>query len=279
MNGLTLPATLTCRARKSAAYGRVRRKPGIWEGPSVIRIFVAEPMTLTREGLVALLSREHDIELIATVQRAEEVVPAARALKPDVVLLAAAFPGHDGIDIARALRAALPECRCAILSSGRRLRDIQRAIAAQVHGFLVHDCPAEFLTEAIRQLASGKKVIDPSLALERARKEGMPAYEQGSRGAPRGRARIYHRGDCREPLPYRRHRTQLPVARDREDRRPQPGRCDPAEPRSRAGCDCALLPASAKPGSPGAGIAGRTCARAGRPGEQCAISPICLYFY
>jgi two-component system response regulator DesR len=131
----------------------------------VIRTFVAEPTTLTREGLVALLSREHDIELIATVQRAEEVVSAARALKPDVVLLAAAFPGHDGIDIARTLRAALPECRCAILSSGRRLRDVQRAIAAQVHGFLVHDCPAEILTEAIRQLASGNKVIDPCPAL------------------------------------------------------------------------------------------------------------------
>jgi two-component system response regulator DesR len=113
---------------------------------------------------VALLSREHDIELVATVQRAEEVVAAARALKPDVALLAAAFPGHDGIDIARALRAALPECRCAILSPGRRLRDVQRAIAAQVHGFLVHDCPAEFLTAAIRQLASGNKVIDPGLA-------------------------------------------------------------------------------------------------------------------
>lgn len=131
----------------------------------MIRTFVAEPTTLTREGLVALLSREHDIELIATVQRAEEVVSAARALKPDVVLLAAAFPGHDGIDIARALRAALPESRCAILSSGRRLRDVQRAIAAQVHGFLVHDCPAEILTEAIRQLASGNKVIDPGPAL------------------------------------------------------------------------------------------------------------------
>ena len=152
----------------------------------MIRTFVAEPTTLTREGLVALLSREHDIELIATVQRAEEVVLAARALKPDVVLLAAAFPGHDGIDIARALRAALPECRCAILSSGRRLRDVQRAIAAQVHGFLVHDCPAEILTEAIRQLASGNKVIDPGPAsgvpcqLTSREAEALKAAAQGS---------------------------------------------------------------------------------------------------
>jgi two-component system, NarL family, response regulator DesR len=140
----------------------------------VIRTFVAEPTTLTREGLVALLSREHDIDLIATVERGEEVVPTARALKPDVVLLAAAFPGQDGIDIARALRAVLPECRCAILSSGRRLRDLERAIAAQVHGFLVHDCPAEFLAEAIRQLASGNKVIGPGHAPRTPRSKACP---------------------------------------------------------------------------------------------------------
>jgi len=131
----------------------------------VIQTLVAEPTTLTREGLVSLLSREHDIKLIATVRRAEEVMPTALALKPDVALLAAAFPGHDGIAIARTLRAALPGCRCAILSAGRRPRDLRRAIAAHVHGFLVHDSPAEFLAEAIRQLASGNKVIDPGPTL------------------------------------------------------------------------------------------------------------------
>jgi two-component system response regulator DesR len=176
----------------------------------VIRTFVAEPTTLTREGLVALLSREHDIELIATVQRAEEVVAAARVLKPDVALLAAAFPGHDGIDIARALRAALPECRCAILSSGRRLRDVQRAIAAQVHGFLVHDCPAEFLTEAIRQLASGNKVIDPRLApgapgskscpLTSRELEALKAAAQGSTTAEIAASLFLTRGTVRNYL-------------------------------------------------------------------------------
>ncbi len=129
----------------------------------MIRTLVAEPTTLTREGIVALLGREKDIDLIAVLQRSEEVVPTARALKPDVALIAAAFPGHDGIAIARALYAALPGCCSAILSPGRRLPDFKRAIAADVHGFLVHDCTAEFLTGAVRQLASGNKVIDPGL--------------------------------------------------------------------------------------------------------------------
>jgi two-component system, NarL family, response regulator DesR len=131
----------------------------------VIRTLVAEPATLAREGLVALLSRADDIDLIATIRRGEEVIPAARALKPDVAVIAAAFPGHDGIAIVRAMHAALPGCRCAIMSSGHRLRDLRRATAAHVHGFLVHDCPAELITQAVRELASGKQVIHPGLGV------------------------------------------------------------------------------------------------------------------
>lgn len=122
---------------------------------------MAEPVTLAREGLVALLSRAEDIDLIAAVRRAEEVVPAARALRPDVAVIAAAFPGHDGVAVARILHAALPACRCAILSASRRLHLGRRAAAAHVHGFLQHDCPAEFILRAIRELAAGGKIAHP----------------------------------------------------------------------------------------------------------------------
>lgn len=126
--------------------------------PRVIRTLVAEPTTLAREGLVALLSRADDIKLIAALCRAEEVVPAARALRPDVAVIAAAFPGHDGMAVARALHAVLPGCRCAILSAGHRLRDLRRATTAHVHGFLRHDCPAQFILDVIRGLADGRQV-------------------------------------------------------------------------------------------------------------------------
>ena len=77
----------------------------------MIRILIAEPMTLTREGLVALIERENDIELAAAVRHREEVVRTARAVRPDVALLAAAFPDRDGIAVAAGLHAAVPDCR------------------------------------------------------------------------------------------------------------------------------------------------------------------------
>jgi two-component system, NarL family, response regulator DesR len=131
----------------------------------MIRILIAEPMTLTREGLVALLGRESDIELAATVRRREEVVITARAVRPDVALLAAAFRDRDGISVAAGLNAVLPDCRCAVLSSCWRSRDLQRAVAAGVRGFLVWDSPAQFLTDAVRQVAVGRQVVDPRLSL------------------------------------------------------------------------------------------------------------------
>jgi two-component system response regulator DesR len=130
----------------------------------MIRTFVAEPVTLTREGLVALLGRENDIDLLAAAQRAEDVIPTARQLKPDVALISDAFPGQDGILTARSVCAELPRCRCAILSHTRDPRHLEHAFAAQLDGYLVHDCAAEFLCAAIRQLAVGNKVIDPGLA-------------------------------------------------------------------------------------------------------------------
>jgi two-component system response regulator DesR len=129
----------------------------------VIRTLVAEPTTLTREGLVALLNRERDIECIAAVQRADDALTAARALRPDVAVLAAAFPDMDGIAVAQALHDKLPGCHCAILSQEPRPGDLQRVFEAHLHGFLAHDCPAEFIAEAVRQLATGNKVIDPRL--------------------------------------------------------------------------------------------------------------------
>lgn len=130
----------------------------------MIRVLIAEPITLTREGLVALLGREGDIEVAAIVRHGEEVVGAARSAEPVVALLAAAFPGHDGVAIAASLHRAVPGCHCAILGSGWRSGDLERAVAVGVRGFLLCDSPPEFLTGAVRRIAAGDQVVDPRVS-------------------------------------------------------------------------------------------------------------------
>jgi len=130
----------------------------------VIRTLIAEQTSLIRAGLVAFLSSAGDIEVIAELQHGDQVVSASRALRPDVAVLAAALPGTSGFAAARALHTELPSCRSLIMSEQRDPAGLRRAVAAHATGFVVRDVAAESIAEAVRRVASGKKVIDPELA-------------------------------------------------------------------------------------------------------------------
>jgi len=133
-------------------------------GRDVIRILIAEQSSLIRVGLVALLSGTDDIEVVAELERGDQVVPAARTLLPDVAVLAAELPGLDGFAAAEALYAKLPSCHSLIMSEQRDLSYLRRAVAVHAVGFIVKASPPDFIAETIRRVAKGKKVIDPDLA-------------------------------------------------------------------------------------------------------------------
>ena len=52
-----------------------------------IRVLLAEDQSLVRGALVALLSMEDDIEVVAQVSTGDAVVPTALELRPDVAML------------------------------------------------------------------------------------------------------------------------------------------------------------------------------------------------
>jgi two-component system, NarL family, response regulator DesR len=69
----------------------------------MIRTLIAEQTSLIRAGLVAFLSGAGDIDVIAQLQRGDQVVSASLAFQPDVAVLAAALPGADGFAAVTAL--------------------------------------------------------------------------------------------------------------------------------------------------------------------------------
>jgi two-component system, NarL family, response regulator DesR len=131
----------------------------------MIRVLLAEDQALVRGALTALLSLEGDIEVVAEVARGDEVVPIALATRPDVALLDIEMPGGDGLSAAQALRAALPACRVAMLTTFGRGGYLRRAMESGAVGFLLKDAPAADLAVAIRRIVAGERVVDPELAL------------------------------------------------------------------------------------------------------------------
>jgi len=131
-----------------------------------IRLLLADDQALVRGALAALLDLEPDLEVVAQVGRGDEVVDAARDSAADVALLDVEMPGLDGIQAATALRRALPGCRSLIVTTFGRPGYLRRAMEAGASGFIVKDTPSGQLADAVRRVASGLRVVDPTLAAE-----------------------------------------------------------------------------------------------------------------
>ncbi len=130
----------------------------------VIRVLMADDQHLVRGALAALLNLEPDLEVVAQVGRGDEVVAVALDVRPDVAVLDVEMPGLDGLAAAAALQAQLPSCRVLIVTTFGRAGYLRRAMESGALGFVVKDAPAEQLADAVRRVARGERVVDPSLA-------------------------------------------------------------------------------------------------------------------
>jgi two-component system response regulator DesR len=132
----------------------------------VIRVLLAEDQDLVRGAMAALLSMEPDIQVVAEVDRGDEVLAAALQSLPDVALLDIEMPGSDGISAAAELRSHLPECRVLMLTTFGRPGYLRRAMSSGASGFMLKDAPAAELAVAIRRTFKGERVLDPQLAAQ-----------------------------------------------------------------------------------------------------------------
>jgi len=130
----------------------------------VIRVFVAEDQNLIRGALVALLSLEQDISVVAETARGDTILAEIDNSRPDVAVVDIDLPGMDGIVAARRLKDAGSPVRILILTSVGSPGNFDRAMQAGVAGFLVKDAPSERLSRAIRDVHAGRRVIDVDLA-------------------------------------------------------------------------------------------------------------------
>lgn len=129
----------------------------------MIRIVVADDHPLVRDGIVAILSRDPDLEVVAEAASGPEAVAAAGRFAPDVVLMDLRMPGGGGVDAIRELRAVSADSpRILVLTTYDTDHDIRAALEAGADGYLLKDTPRDELVRAVRELAAGRPVLTPS---------------------------------------------------------------------------------------------------------------------
>jgi len=101
--------------------------------------------------------------VVAEVADGLEAVEAARRLQPDVVLMDIRMPGVDGLEATRRLGEGNTATRVLILTTFGLNEYVYEALRAGASGFLLKDSPAEDLLAAVRVVARGDALLDPSV--------------------------------------------------------------------------------------------------------------------
>jgi DNA-binding NarL/FixJ family response regulator len=136
----------------------------------VIRVFIVDDSTLTRDGLRTLLARADDVEVIGEAADGASAVGFIMEHKPDVVLMDIALPGIDGMRSTEKILALDDQVRILFLSAHYDLKLLQRAIAAGGHGYVIKMAGPDELLKAVRAVNRGDKYFSPEF-------EGLLAEE------------------------------------------------------------------------------------------------------
>lgn len=134
------------------------------EQPQVIRIVLADDHALVREGTRRLLETESDVAVVGEAASGEEAIEAARRLHPDIAIVDIAMPGIGGIEATRAIKRECPGTAVLILSAYDDEPYLMALLDAGAAGFLLKTVHGQELLTAVRAIARGEPVLQPSLA-------------------------------------------------------------------------------------------------------------------
>lgn len=130
----------------------------------MIRVLLVDDQTLIRQGIAMLLELEPDLEVVGAVGDGRAAIEAVEKLHPDVVLMDVRMPGMDGVTATRELNRRFPEVGVIILTTFDDDEYIFEGLKAGARGYLLKDISSEEMAEAVRTVARGEALIQPSIA-------------------------------------------------------------------------------------------------------------------
>src|SRR5438067_943901 len=139
-------------SRGAASMTRLGNKRRASACCDLIRILIAEDHTVVRDGLVAIIKQQTDMDVVAEAGDGQQAVELWKRHEPDVTLMDLRMPGLDGVDTIYAIRAADPNARIVVLTTFDGDEDIYRGMRAGAKSYLLKDVRREELFQCIREV-------------------------------------------------------------------------------------------------------------------------------
>ncbi|OJG66924.1 hypothetical protein RV09_GL003141 [Enterococcus moraviensis] len=123
-----------------------------------------------------ILGLEEDLEVVGIAKNGVEALELIEKHKPDICLTDIEMPLKTGLDLAEELKNQKPNV--IILTTFAREGYFERAVKANVSGYLLKDTPTDELIENIRAVMKGKKFYSPELVTGLISQQDNPLTER-----------------------------------------------------------------------------------------------------
>ena len=130
----------------------------------MIKVFLVDDHEVVRRGVGDLLEADPGLKVIGEASTAAQALSRILALRPDVAVLDVRLPDGNGIELCRELRSRLPELNVLILTSYTDEEAMLNAILAGAGGYVIKDIQGLQLVSAVREVGSGRSLLDTRAA-------------------------------------------------------------------------------------------------------------------
>ncbi len=130
----------------------------------MITIALAEDHHVVRQGFKLVLAAESDFKLVGEAADGLEAVKLVEEKKPGIILLDLMIPRLHGLEVVRQLRRDHPATKVIILSMHADEPYVMEALRNGASGYVLKDCTAVDLVQAVRTVAAGRRYLSPALA-------------------------------------------------------------------------------------------------------------------
>ncbi len=140
-------------------------------------VLVADDHAIVMEGLVSLL-KDHDFDVVGAVPDGQQLLDAARRLRPDVIVTDLTMPGLSGLDALEVLKAERVESKMVVLTMHNDGERATQALRSGASAFLLKESAGEELVSAIHQALQGRVYLAPAVTravMERMASVAAPA--------------------------------------------------------------------------------------------------------
>jgi two-component system nitrate/nitrite response regulator NarL len=128
-----------------------------------IKVLVVDDHPLVRKGIILCLAHRKNMEVVAEVGDAREVLAKAHELQPHVVLMDVLMPQMSGLTATSQLQKELPDIKVLMLSISENLDDLRAAMDAGARGYVLKGTSAEELGRAVESVHQGHMYFSPEI--------------------------------------------------------------------------------------------------------------------